>query len=195
MCISHTGGDIYCVRPGANSVENNPVLLSQVSEDIPSMHVLCRLHPTPDHHQPLWWQQVNSEVEIERTWKCVVATCILSPCSPTAMQLAATSPLTPHCLCCLHSLGEFCIAFGAKEPIPAEWTSLPDWKYPRDPKCHRSAYFSCSIKKIKGKEKNGNILLFWVPVFLTDYTFMYYIQKNSLIYVKVCSFHLCPVQL
>lgn len=118
----------------------------------PCMSFVCRLHPIPDHHQPLWWQQVNSEIEIEWTWKCGVATCSLPPCSPTAIQLAAMSPHTPHFLRCLHSLGEFCIPFGAQEPIPAEWTSSPDWKYPRDPKFHRSAYFSCSIKKREGKK-------------------------------------------
>lgn len=101
------------------------------------------------------------------------------------------SPLTPHFLHCLHTLGEFCIPFEAQEPVPTEWTSLPAWKYPRDPKSHTLTFFSCSIKK-RGKKRLYSHFLS-ACFSNTLYILCVLNTTNSLSYVEVCSFSIMYV--
>lgn len=114
--IPHWWSHILC-QIRSNSTENNPVLLSQLSEDIPSIHLLCfyvdsipLLTSTNLYGDNTWIQKLKL-TGLENVWGTGPwqQACSPPPRSPTAMQLAATClpPLPTFCTA-LHTLGEFC---------------------------------------------------------------------------------------
>lgn len=135
------------------------------------------------------WSQVNVKI-------CGVLACDSKHAAPTrpqtAMQLAVTCLPSPPTFCTVCILwGEFCIPFVAQEPVPTEWTSLPAWKYPRDPKSHTLTFFSCSIKKRGEKKLYSHFLSACFSN--TLYILCVLNTTNSLSYVEVCSFSIMYV--